>query len=622
MKEVSEMVKSGGLTGQGFNNLLGRPKLNPLSLVLREAVQNSWDARLRTPRSRGTTLRFSIRVRDLESKEDAYFRKWFDQSDGREPVRSNQLARALKATLPVRVLELCDFGTVGLEGVTRPDLPSGGVASRFVNFFFDVGRSHESSGDGGTYGFGRSSLYTAGAASMILVDSLVQVNAKLERRTMGCRIGSSFEVQTGWNKGRYSGRHYWGTEKYDIGQPLTGLAATDVATRLGLPDRRLATELGTTILIPWPVNDFNDGSAVTQTLLRHLWPKMVPGPGQPVTKFEIEIDGRSFKIPNPETLDEYRLYVQALKIARSRNETSGAIPIETQRPRHVTGHLGIVPGVLAPASPEAPVVNADDEEDDSMASISSQVALMRSSELVVRYLPVAGTQSLGSDWAGVFICESGEPVSTAFARSEPPAHDDWNCDRLQERTEKYLVRKTVQNLLPEAVKSALGITRAAMTPGETAGPSLAGASARFSNIFLSGDGQGAAQVGYGASNGGGSGSGLGSNRPSTAKISAPVFAGLEMRGDTRVALFTVAVEGNPGACLTIRSTPWVHAEGRLDSMPDGFAAPTVVGYRGAVGEGATSTLTLSKASESVEIAVAFNSDCGVTLSCELELSSR
>ena len=37
---------TGGLAAEGFYKLLGRPRLDPLTVLVRETAQNSWDARL------------------------------------------------------------------------------------------------------------------------------------------------------------------------------------------------------------------------------------------------------------------------------------------------------------------------------------------------------------------------------------------------------------------------------------------------------------------------------------------------------------------------------------------------------------------------------------------------
>ena len=35
----------GGMSSRGYLNILGRPSLDPLIVMIRESVQNSWDAK-------------------------------------------------------------------------------------------------------------------------------------------------------------------------------------------------------------------------------------------------------------------------------------------------------------------------------------------------------------------------------------------------------------------------------------------------------------------------------------------------------------------------------------------------------------------------------------------------
>jgi hypothetical protein len=564
MKQLSEKVTMGGLTGQGFRNLLGRPQLAPLPLLLREAVQNSWDARQRRS---VRSIRFVVRVRDLKPEQDAAFRKMFDQRDSTEPAASNQLAKELNRGTPIRVLELADFGTVGLTGPTRPDLPSGDVDSRFVNFFFDFGRSHETSGDGGTYGFGRSSLYTASCASMIVADSVVKGDDGPEHRVMACRIGRSFEVRSGWDRGRYSGRHFWGRIASSIIQPLTGKHADQAVERLGMPPRPASTHTGTTILIPWPIEAFDDGELIASTLLHHLWPKMVSAEGRPAIVFEVRVDGKKFQVPDPASTEEYRAFVKALELSRTRREGPGSFVITTKKPIYTTGCLGLHQVVTSAQTPSAPPqLSSQDEDDledvvnDAPEGALNQIALMRPSELVVRYLPVTGTENIGRSWAGVFVCDDSDFVRTAFARAEPPAHDDWVADRLEHRHEKYIVRNTVKTLLPDAVRRALGVAVIPPGPDEHQGPSLGAASARFSRMFLTGDGQGPAVGVVPEPKGGGGGL-------PRLRISTPSPAGLEMREGVRIAKFRAMLRGRAGTVAAVHAIAGVHIEGggRLDA---------------------------------------------------------
>jgi hypothetical protein len=617
VKQISEAIKSGGLTGQGFGNLLGRPRLAVLPLVLREAVQNSWDARRRTS-ARG--LRFGVTSRLMRASEQKEFRKVFDQSKSLEPLLKNTLAEKLRPAKDIRVLELADFGTVGLSGTTRPDLPSGGVESRFVNFFFDVGRSHEESGDGGTYGFGRSSLYMAGRASLIVVDSLVETKSGTERRLMACRIGESFEVISGWHKGRYSGRHFWGGEHKGIAKPLVGSAAEAVAERLGMPSRSGPGDVGTTILIPWPLDEFSDGEKIARILLYHLWPKMVPNEGHPTIEFSVKVDGRSFAVSDPSKTEGYRLFVQALRKARARKDGPGAHVITTLRPRYTTGCLGVVEGVLPTAAANMPVETEDEDSDETLAPPLNRIVLMRPSELVVRYLPVAGTERAGKGWAGAFICDNNDWVRNSFARAEPPAHDDWIANRLLNTHQKYIVRKTVQSLLPEAVRSALGLGQPGFASEPANGASLASASARFSSMFLVGEGQGPAAVIVGPHNPAPLGvrGGLG-NR---VRVSGPEPLGLEMAKGMRIAKFQVWLLGKKGATAILRLKPSIYGDGGLDSPPEGLVEPSIVKWPGVLIDPERYEVTLSEVRNRFEIHVAMRDDYAVTLACVVEDSSE
>jgi hypothetical protein len=74
------------------------------------------------------------------------------------------------------------------------------------------------------------------------------------------------------------------------------------------------------------------------------------------------------------------------------------------------------------------------DEDRRLFSILPQqlshVALMRPAQLVVRYEMGTPDPDPGREWGGVFMCSEEEEIENAFARSEPPAHDDWQPDAL------------------------------------------------------------------------------------------------------------------------------------------------------------------------------------------------
>ena len=57
--------RDGNISAEGASKLLGRPSLSPLELLLRETLQNSWDASL----GQSTQPVFNINVRSLSESE-------------------------------------------------------------------------------------------------------------------------------------------------------------------------------------------------------------------------------------------------------------------------------------------------------------------------------------------------------------------------------------------------------------------------------------------------------------------------------------------------------------------------------------------------------------------------
>lgn len=560
LERLSEKVgPTGSLQGEGLANLLGRPPFDPLTLALRESGQNIWDARDRT-RSVPTML---VRVRTLTATQAPVLGRLFqagEESDD-EPADTNLLSQCLAANLPTRVLEICDFGTVGLSGLTDPQSAEG----NFVKFFFDIGTSHFDGGDGGTYGYGRSSLYLASKARTILVDSLT-AGSTPSRRFMGSRIGTSYERITRGQTKRYTGRHFWGKALGEGGvAPVEGRMAEALARALGMPERGQGTE-GTTILIPWPeMPESGAGTRIAEILLHNLWPKLVSTSGDRAMKIEVEEDGVVVPISNPRTHATYRLLAEALLTARTRNERFGAVPIEVHRPKRTTGHIAFArsEGSLPISSDQG----ADDRPEHLFKGSIHHVALMRPSELVVRYLEFPG---VGEDmnWAGVFLCAEDEVVMRAFASSEPPAHDDWVPDRLS-GAESTLVRVTKLKRIPEAVNHQFGI-RLGMQGRETgANASLAAAADRFASQFLSGDGSGAA-----ADEGGRGGNDGGANGP---KLKPLTFVGLTVSEGRKMASFRTAIAGN--IAVHVRGSAVVEGAGGSDALPDDLLLPAIRGWR-------------------------------------------
>ena len=241
----SEKYGSTGNIGDNFQRLLGTPSLDPLQTVIREAVQNIADAALP---STGPEIRIRLRrlTRDQRGTLDSHVIGTLPQ----EPYSAKLLA-AMRSRETLTVMEICDFGTVGLGGPTRSDrIPVGDGQTDFIDCLRNIGTARDTVQGGGTYGFGKVALYRASQCSTILVDTLPQGVGAGGRRLIGCHVGRSFEVPERGFRSRFTGRHWWGVSDPDDGivDPVTGKEAKDLASDLGFP-KRSGDRSGTSIMI-------------------------------------------------------------------------------------------------------------------------------------------------------------------------------------------------------------------------------------------------------------------------------------------------------------------------------------------------------------------------------------
>lgn len=556
---LSERVPpTGGLNADGFANILGRPALDPLTLVLREAGQNIWDARIRTPGAPPPRMR--VRVRTLTREESETLRQAFSGGDARsaEPLAEDALSRHLAFGAAIRVLEICDFGTVGLSGGTDPTSEQG----NFVRFFFDIGTPHTGGGDGGTYGYGRSSLYLAGKTRTILVDTQVHGGSAL-RRMMACRLGPAYvKPRLGGSQDRYTGRHFWGGHVQGSAVlPLDGEDARSLSAALGMPARGDA-DSGTSILIPWPdLPAVDTGRHIAGILLHNLWPKLVDVRGRPPMEIEVEVDGIPLPIPDPRRHPQYAPFAAALRLVRSRAAEIGVVAITVGRAHETTGHIAIevTHAAPVPASPQS----EDGAAEHDFALGVHHVALMRPSELVVRYQAYPGVAP-DSQWGAVFMCSDEPAIRDAFAASEPPAHDDWVPDRLPD-SDRTIVRVSLRRIRDQ-VERHFGVNHSPIRPdGIGIGASLAAAADRFAKEFLSGDGTGAVETGGAVGGGGGDRASLGQFR----------FDSIRIEDERTIARFVADCPA--AAALSVKAVAWVMTGGRSgEAIPDDIEPPLVL----------------------------------------------
>ncbi|MFE6970948.1 hypothetical protein [Isoptericola sp. NPDC057653] len=424
--ESQQYPPEGAAAAEGIRSQLGRPALDLLTVLVREAAQNSWDAR-----SGGIDVSFGL---DLYTVSPAHAPTWRSLLLEGGPRNSDifPLRKALGQT-SIRVLAVSDRGTKGLGGPTRADVVTDGPRD-FVTFVRNVGEPRDTRLGGGTYGFGKGIFFMLSQARTVLIHTRTLHEGRLQTRLVGSALAHSYTMQTlAGGEARYTGRHWWGRPVDNVIEPLLDDEADDVAGRLGL--RPFGhDETGTTVVVVDPEIDETLGSAsdvgtyLAETIMWQLWPKMLPRHDRlPAMSFRVTVDGQEYEIPDPVTTHPIQMFVEAYRLMNSPEARS----IELGRPRRRLGVLGLHASLVLPWTPTRAAETAGFTK-----NLVHHVCLMRSAELVVTYRPGIEPAAELKGYAGVF--RVAETLDEVFARAEPPTHDAWNADSLSPDERRYV----------------------------------------------------------------------------------------------------------------------------------------------------------------------------------------
>ncbi|BBZ21726.1 hypothetical protein [Mycolicibacter hiberniae] len=413
----------GGQTAEGIKRQLGRPGLPEYAVLVREAVQNSWDAR-RDDREGPVDVR--IELRRLGAGAPTW-REILGTSS--ESGKGRGLLNKLHSNS--WILTVSDRGTNGLGGPIRSDEPAAaGVSADFVQFIRNVGEPRDKHLGGGTYGFGKGIFYRISEASAILVDTLNTEGNARSRRLMGAALGG---VETTPSDRRLTGRHWWGEINDDVPDPLIGAVAEAVASDLGLPgfaDGRTGTDV-VVILPNLELDDINSDPGLLGERLRaylywYLWPKMGSQIRRQDIHFSLYIDGDELELPPLEALPVLSDFAKSLDNVHSRRGNDFMMTTHTRQYGRL-GHVSIeftMPGLLSGPSKAWRSI----EQIAPMQRPYRHIARMRQTELVVDYFEGEPMPTTDIGYVGSFVVSPA--VDELFAQAEPPTHDTWEVGTL------------------------------------------------------------------------------------------------------------------------------------------------------------------------------------------------
>ncbi|MFX1759539.1 hypothetical protein [Rhodococcus sp. As11] len=413
----------GGQTAEGIKRQLGRPGLAEYAVLVREAVQNSWDARRD---DREGPVEFRIELRRLGVHAVAWRRELGTDRD----VSGD---RGILAGLHSNswILIISDRETNGLGGPIRSDEPhNAGASADFVQFIRNVGEPRDKHLGGGTYGFGKGIFYRISQAGAILVDTLNVEDNENSRRLMGAALGG---VETTTDGRRLTGRHWWGEINDGIPDPLMGATAESVAEKLGLPgfaDGRTGTDV-TVILPNLDLDDIDGDPRLLANRLRaylywYLWPKMGSLGRRQGMRFTVSVDGEELEFPALDEIPVLSDFAKSLDNVHSLAGTNFMMPTHAKGFGRL-GHLSIeytMPALFTGDNRVWSTIN----EVAPLSPPYRHIVRMRQAELVVDYFEGEPMPTSDIGYVGAFV--TSETVDEFFAQAEPPTHDSWHSGTL------------------------------------------------------------------------------------------------------------------------------------------------------------------------------------------------
>jgi hypothetical protein len=439
------ILPMGGAAGEAYTNTLAASGMPPASVLAREAIQNSVDAR-QFPASK-VIVEFVFK--NLEGDDKKKFvaasglKSFVPRAKDLGFKEPNCIANLGDASAPIRLLFVNDFNTTGLEG--DPDSPS----SKFNKFLLSLGDGgkEDEHGTGGSYGFGKS-VYSSNSG--ILAIFAYSRTRDEKKKPISLFFGCGYFRKHKHDDQYYTGRAWFGvdrTPKYAHAQqlvkPLLDSDADKMAAVLGF-DTRDESQLGTSVLI---VDTALDAAGILRGVEDWWWPRIISH------RLDVQVIDEAGKkqLPRPLKRDDLRPFVEAFNIAMNKSPTDEKAAFRRQFNKLDKTNIGVV-GLRVLERNEKDEYSVEEDRIDS-------VALIRMPLMVVKYYRqwMVGSPAM----AGAFVAD--EAIDDVLKSAEPPAHDAWDRDARRLSDQSGQKRIIVDRVL-RSIKSNLKAIQAKASP--------------------------------------------------------------------------------------------------------------------------------------------------------------
>lgn len=301
--------KAGGVKVKTIGKMVSQSDLSRTDVLLREAIQNSYDAKIDNKKA----LDVSLNCYKFSAKQ------WDDIDKLLSKAGKIGSVLGKKLTSGSYNLEIADRNSTGLIGYCGfQEHPQEGHEEKFHHFIYMTGNddANKDQSSGGSFGVGKGALYKYSSVGTIVVYSRIKSTNGFQTRFIICKIDE--------NEPENVGRCWWGAEgKYDDGltyaKPVVNYDADELAKLFGMQPF-LEDETGTNILILNVVKN-PDVSSFEETfedeipikLTHWFWAKMVsPNIGKRIN-FRLSLNNYDITdaIPDPREIYPYSSFVHA-----------------------------------------------------------------------------------------------------------------------------------------------------------------------------------------------------------------------------------------------------------------------------------------------------------------------
>ncbi len=237
-------------SGSSLMRLIQNNELPTIDLLVRESIQNSSDAALRSADS--VCVDYSTKTFNAQNAN-----RHFEDIASKLDKKSENLNS--------RLLEVRDSNTTGLHGPLHYEDAVGNYFGNLINLIYEISKPQQKEGAGGSWGLGKTVYFRIGIGLVIYYTRVKKDNGEFESRLAACLIEDETAENTlleSADNGPKRGIAWWG-EKTDSSRlddkssatiPLTDEAEINNILKDFNIEPFKDEETGTSIIIPY-IND-------------------------------------------------------------------------------------------------------------------------------------------------------------------------------------------------------------------------------------------------------------------------------------------------------------------------------------------------------------------------------